>query len=191
MKVKQETFPLDNSSSVKRLALDGVMAALGVVLMLLVRFPLIPAAPWMLYDGGDIPAIVGALIVGPWHGLLILAVICLVQLLTPNSSGFYGLLMHFLASGLMVFLPAFVWRRRGTQKALIISLIAAALLMTAVMIPLNLLIAPLFLGTSLDDVIKMIVPILIPFNLVKGLINIAASYLIFRGIQGIVRKIEL
>lgn len=189
MIVKQENsgLGLSNRAKVRRIALDGVMAALGVVLMLLIRFPLVPAAPYMLYDGGDIPAMVGAMMVGPWHGLLILGVICLVQMVTPNSSGFYGLLMHFLASGVLVFIPAFVWKRRQSQKSLVAALLVSVLLMTALMIPLNLLVTPLFLGVGIDEVMKMIVPILLPFNLVKGLLNAVATYLIYRGLRGLMK----
>lgn len=190
MRVKNQEYILRPEQRVLRLALDGVLAALGVVLMLLIRVPLIPAAPWMLYDGGDIPAMVGSLIVGPWHGLLILAVICIVQLVTPNSSGFYGLLMHFLASGVLVLLPAIVWKKKQTQKSLIISLLLAAVLLTAVMVPLNLVITPLFLGVPVEEVVKMIVPILLPFNFIKGLINAAATYIVFRGIGGVVAHIH-
>lgn len=188
MNVNQKSLSLRNTFSVSKLALDGVLAALGVVLMLLVRFPLVPAAPWMLYDMGDLPAIIGGLIAGPVHGLLILLVVCLIQLLTPNASGFYGFLMHFVASGILVLIPSLVWRKSQKQSTLVVSLIVAALAMTAVMIPMNLWITPLFAGVPYQAVVDMIVPILLPFNLIKGLINTLGSFLIFQGVKGVAKK---
>ena len=40
----------------------SMLAALGVVLMLMVRFPLIPSAPFLEYDMGDVPVILAAFI---------------------------------------------------------------------------------------------------------------------------------
>ncbi len=188
MNVNQKSFSLRNTFTVGHLALDGVMAALGVVLMLLVRFPLVPSAPWMLYDMGDLPAIIGGLVAGPVHGLLILLVVCLIQLLTPNASGFYGFLMHFVASGVLVLIPSIVWRKTKKQSALLTSVFVAAIAMTAVMIPMNLWITPLFAGVPYEAVVGMIVPILLPFNLLKGLINGVGSYLIFQAVKGVAKK---
>lgn len=187
MNVKSEnnSFLLSRSNQVKRLVFDGVFAALGVVLMLLIRIPLLPAAPWLLYEAGDIPAIIGGLIVGPVHGLLILLVICLVQMVTPNSWGIYGLVMHLTSTGVLVLLSSIAWNRTRRQAPLIIALVAGALLMTAIMIPMNLWITPLLFKMPVEEVIKMIVPVLLPFNLLKGGINVAASYLVFRGLKGL------
>ncbi len=188
MKTKEQSVFLDSNRRVQNLVLDAILAALGVVLMLMLRVPLVPAAPWMLYEMGDIPAMIGGLLLGPGHGLLILAVICIVQMVTPNSSGFYGLLMHFLASGILVVLPALFWKRRQTSPSLISGLVLAALLMTALMIPLNLLITPLFLGVPVEAVTGMILPILLPFNMIKGLLNGLGTFLVFHGIRRIARK---
>jgi riboflavin transporter FmnP len=188
MNVTQKPVSLARNEKVHSLALDGILAALGVVLMLLVRVPLLPAAPWLIYDMGDIPAMIGGLILGPAHGLLILAVVCIVQMVTPVSSGLYGLIMHFVASGILVLIPALMWKMKKSQPMLVVSLLLAAAAMTAIMIPLNLVVTPIFLGVTVDEVMPMILPILLPFNAIKGLINAIATFIVFQSVKGLARK---
>ncbi len=172
---------LERTRKTRVVVFDAVMAALGVVLMLTIRFPLIPlpGASHLLYDFGDIPAMLGGIIAGPIHGMLILGIISLLQLMTPNSNGFIGFIMHFLASGALVMLPALFWKWKQTKKSLSIGLILGAIGIVLIMIPLNLIITPGFFGVPLEAVLEMIVPILLPFNLLKGLLSGAVTYFIF------------
>lgn len=166
--------------SIRIMAFDAIMAALGVLLMLFLRFPLLPtAAPWLIYDLGDLAAILAGLIAGPIHAIIVLLIICIVQMATPNASGFWGFVMHFVASGIMVIVPALIWQRKQNRSSLIFGLVGGALALIIIMIPLNIIITPIFTGASVEAVLKMIMPIIVPFNLIKGLLNTVFSYLIF------------
>lgn len=176
-------------SQVELIALDGVMASLGVLLMFITRLQLLPGvAPWLIYEMGDVPAIITALIAGPVHGLFVLAVVCVVQLVTPFSSGLYGLLMHFISSGVLVLIPALLWRYKSKNTSLIVGLILGTLAMTGVMIPLNIYITPKFAGMPVEAVKQMILPAIVPFNLIKGAMNSAASFVVFLALSKIFKK---
>ena len=166
--------------STRIMAFDAIMAALGVLLMLFLRFPLLPvAAPWLIYDLGDLAAILAGLIAAPVHAIIVLLIICIVQMATPNASGFWGFVMHFVASGVMVIVPALVWQRKKNRSSLILGLVGGVIALIIIMIPLNIIITPIFTGASVEAVLEMIMPIIVPFNLIKGLLNTVFSYLIF------------
>ena len=55
-----------------RLATLGMLAALAVLLVALIHFPLIPAAPFLEYDPADVPILIGTFLYGPWAGLCLL-----------------------------------------------------------------------------------------------------------------------
>jgi len=61
--------------------------------------------------------------------------------------------------------------------------------MTAVMIPLNLIFYPLFTETPVDAVVKLIVPVLLPFNLMKAGINSVITLLIYKSVGKLLRRI--
>lgn len=159
------------SAAIYRIAFIGIMAGLSLVLML-VRFPLVPSAGWLEYDLGDIPILLTAIVAGPIPALFTLLITVLIEMVTISKGGFWGMIMHLLATGSMILILSAIYRRRPTNKSLIAGLVMAALTLVAVMIPMNLVITPLFMpGMSARDVLPMIVPILLPFNLMKGLLH--------------------
>ncbi|NLD88575.1 MAG: ECF transporter S component, partial [Clostridiales bacterium] len=83
------------------IATVGVMAALGVVLAYLVRFPIFPQAPYLEYDAADIPILIVGFAFGPFWGLLITFIVAALQAMTVSAqSGIIGFVMHFLSTGL-------------------------------------------------------------------------------------------
>lgn len=159
------------SAAIYRIAFIGIMAGLSLVLML-VRFPIIPSAGWLEYDLGDIPILLTAVAAGPVPALITLLITVLIEMVTISKGGFWGMLMHLLATGSMALVLSAVFRKRPTNGGLIAGLTAAAITLVAVMIPMNLVITPLFMpGMSARDVLPMITPILLPFNLIKGLLH--------------------
>lgn len=80
-----------------------MLSALSVILMLLIRFPLIPAAMFLEYEPGDVPALIAAFLFGPIGGLMVTAVVSLIQAFTVSAgSSWIGAVMHFIATGTMV-----------------------------------------------------------------------------------------
>ena len=83
----------------KTLTSLGVLAAFSVVLMLAIRVPF-PPAPFLEYDPADVPILIGAFLFGPVGGLILTALVSLLQGLTVSAgSGFIGIVMHLAATG--------------------------------------------------------------------------------------------
>jgi riboflavin transporter FmnP len=52
--------------------------------------------------------------------------------------------------------------------------------MAAVMIPLNLLLTPLFMGAPVQVVVDMIIPAILPFNLIKAGLNSVVTLILYK-----------
>lgn len=63
--------------------------------------------------------------------------------------------------------------------------------MTALMLAWNFLITPLYMGVPRQAVADMLLPVFLPFNLLKGLINAAAALLIYKPISRTLRRAKL
>lgn len=171
----------------RKLTTMGMLAALAIVLVSLVHFPLLPVAPFLEYDPADIPIFIGAFLFGPLPGLLLTAVVSLIQGLTVSAgSGPIGILMHFLATGTFVLIAGFLYKKSPTRKRALAALAAGTIAMTAVMCLCNLVFTPLFLGSSLDEVVKMLVPAIAPFNFLKAAINSVVTYILYKPISRLV-----
>lgn len=160
----------------------SVLTALSIILMLFIRFPIFPAAPYLEFEPMDIPILIAGFAYGPLAGLTVTLVSSLIQGITVSSAvgGWVGVLMHFIASGTFVSVASLIYKRKHNRAGAVVGLLAGVLSMTAVMIPANLVITPAFYGTPIDVVRSMMLPIIIPFNLIKAGINAAVTLIIYK-----------
>lgn len=167
----------------------GILAAISVVLVALIHFPLFAAAPYLEYDPADIPFIMATFAMGPAAGFLLVVVASTIQGLTVSAaSGGYGILMHIIAAGTYVLVAGNIYKHSKTKKMAAVALIAGTLAMTAIMIPANLIITPIFLGVDVAMVKQLLIPAIIPFNLLKAGINSVITFMLYKRVSGYLHK---
>lgn len=180
------------SLSINKLVVTAMMSALAVVFMLAVRFSILPGARFLEYDMGDIPVILSALLVSFPSSAFTLIFVSLIQSLTVSAaSSWQGFVMHVLSTGCYIITFKLITRNNATARRLIIAGIASTLVLTAVMIPLNLIFTPLYLNTTVDAVLQLMLPAIIPFNFIKGAINSVIIFLIYKPLKSILDKTNL
>ena len=167
--------------NVKRLTFMSMLAAVSVVLVYLIRFPIFPSAPFLEYDPADIPLILGTFLYGPLWGLLLTAVVCVVQGVTVSvQSGIYGIIMHFASSGSYVLLAGLIYKYKKTSGGSLIAMTAGIAVSCTVMVLLNIIITPIFMGAPRSVVLEMILPVILPFNLIKSTANSIIAFIVFK-----------
>lgn len=172
-----------------RLAIAAMLTALSVVSLYAIRLPLIPSAPFLEYDAADIPVLIGSMLLGPGMGLLMLLAVCAIQAFTVSAaSGWIGFVMHLAASGVLVLIASMIYKKKPSFKRLIVGLVLGSLAMTAVMVPLNIVFTGIFLGQGAKAVAELLIPAIIPFNLLKASINSAATVAVFAPTAKILKR---
>ena len=173
---------------VRKMCTMAILAALSLVLVLLVHFPIIPAAPWLEYDPADIPILIGGFVYGPIAGLLITVVASLIQAMTVSAaSGWVGFVMHVISTGTLVLVSSIIYKFNKTRKGAFIALVAGSIAMTAIMIPANLFFTVRYWGQPYEVVKASIIPIIIPFNLIKSTGNSLIVFLIYKTLRKIIK----
>lgn len=168
----------------------AILSALSVVMIMVVpTIPIFPAVSWMRYDMADVPILVGSLLLGPLPGMIILVITSAIQAFVLGMDGMAGFIMHVIASGTLLLIPSIIYRRKATFKRLVIGLILGTLGMTTIMIGWNLIITPIFLGASMETVLEMMVPFIIPFNLIKAGLNSMITGVVFYSLKPLQSKI--
>ncbi|MDD2573851.1 MAG: ECF transporter S component [Firmicutes bacterium] len=176
------------NQNVNKLVKLALLTALSILLMMVIRFPVIPAAPFLEYEPGDVPALIGAFLYGPGAGLMITAAVSLFQAITVSAgSGWIGGLMHMISTGTMVLVAGLIYRKMHTFKGALLALTVGTISMTLVMIPLNLYFTTKFLGVPTEAVKAMLMPIIIPFNLIKASANSALTVLVYKSVAKVLR----
>lgn len=164
--------------STKRIATTALLCAVAAIATLFLEFPILPAAPFLKYDPSAAIALVAGLAFGPGTGVVVSILPNLVHFTT--QSGAYGAIMAIVATLSLVLPASLIYQRMTTFKGAVIGMLVGAVICLVVVIGANLIITPLFMGAPRQAVIDMIVPVLLPFNLLKIAINCILTALIYK-----------
>ncbi|MEG1384992.1 MAG: ECF transporter S component [Oscillospiraceae bacterium] len=175
---------MSSKERTKRISRLAMLTALSVVLVALIRFPIFPAAPYLTYDPADVPILVAAFMYGPWHGVAVTAIVSVLQGLTVSADGGpIGIIMHILATSAFCLTAGYIYKAKRTLKGAITGLVFGAIAMSLVMAGCNVVLTPLYTGLPRSEVINMLVPIVIPFNLIKAGLNSVVTFLIYKPVE--------
>ncbi len=172
-----------NFWSTKQLVTMALMCAIGVILSF-VEFPLLPGVTWLKFDASNMPAMVSGFAFGPAAGVAVGIVTAIIHGLL--MADFTGALMNVLTVTCFVLPAALVYKKKRTYPAAILGLVLSVIAATIGAIVGNLIVTPMWLGVPFEAVVAMIIPILIPFNLLKGCLNAVLTLIIYKAISNLI-----
>ena len=165
----------------KKLATMAMLVAVSVVLVYLIHTPIFPSAPFLEYDPADIPILIGTFMYGPVTGLVLTVLASAVQAFTVSAQNhIYGLVMHIIATGTLVLVAGNIYKTGRDTKHMVIGLIAGTLAMAAGMAGANHYITAFYYNMPSSVVDAMLVPVIIPFNLIKAAINSVVAFFAYK-----------
>ena len=168
-----------------RLAKLGLLAALSIVLVFFIHFPIFPTAKFLEYDPADIPIMIATFA----FGLMTTIVVAVVQGLTVSASGgIYGIIMHIIATGTFVLVAGFLYQKHKTKKGALIALLCGVVAWGLIMMPANLIITPIFTGMPVEAIRGILLPIILPFNLIKAGINAVVTFLVYKSVSPLLHR---
>ena len=175
---------------VKKITTMGMLAGIGIVLVAFIEIPIFPAAPFLKYDPADIPILIGTMIYGPAAGFVLTVIVSFVQsFMIHGSGGWIGFVMHVVATGAMAVALGLLYNKsKKDMKGALVSLAVGAIVMVVAMIGMNLVFTPIFMGTPVDVVINMLVPVIIPFNIIKAGINCFFAFVLHKYVRMLIIK---
>jgi len=163
----------------------AIFVALGVLLSFL-RFPIFPAAPFLTYEPTTLPSIIGGIAFGPGAGLLIGILSITIQGLMIGDP--IGAVMNLVVVIGFVTPLAIICRKEKTTPRLLIGLVTGSLISTIMVVPANLITIPLIYGGSMEDILPMVLPILLPFNILKAMLNSILGFTLFKSLRKLLER---
>ena len=171
------------SEQTRKLTTIAMLTAISAVLITLIHFPLFPTAAFLQYDPADVAILIGAFAYGPVAGVIITVLASFIQAFFLGGDGVYGFLMHVIASSVLAITAGSIYRMRHTRSGAAIGLVAGTLMMGLVMMAANHFITPMFMGAPVAVVDAMLLPVILPFNLLKAGINSAITFLVYKTVS--------
>ena len=182
-----------------------ILSALSFILML-IEFP-IPLFPLFLkMDFSDLPALIAALSMGPLSGAAVELIKNILHGILAGHTAFIGETANFLVGLSFILTASLVHRRLRSEKKAVYAGLAGTLAMSASAAVLNfVLFLPLYetvLGIPVEAVIRMASSVnrlvtdkwslilwsMVPFNLLKGMILTVILSLLYRKLEGMIKR---
>ena len=185
--------PRKSALSVQYMTRIAILGALASILFMIE----IPIIAFYRLDLSTIPVLLGAFSMGPLPGMAILLIKDLTGML-HSSSGFVGELADFIMSAAYVLPAAMVYRFIKSRKGALLGMLAGTVLMIAVAVLVNWkIMIPFYMGAFnmpmeaivgmaqkampfVDSEWELLLFVTAPFNLLKGVVLSAVTYIIYK-----------
>ena len=177
------TLQNDNRWGTKQLVVMALMCALALLLSF-IAFPIFPAASFLKLDIALVPSTVVGLAYGAGPGVLV-ALACAVAH-AAITGNWVGCIMSCIVALAYIIPVALIYSRNNTLKGAIIGLVVATICLVVGSIIGNLIIDPLFYGMPFDAVAGLVLPAILPFNVIKGVLLSILTLLIYKAISNLI-----
>ena len=174
--------------SVKEMVLIAMLAAIAYVIMTLIR---IPVVLFLKYEPKDVIITIGGFLLGPMAAFITSFVVSLVEMVTVSDTGPIGALMNLLSTCSFACTASLIYKKRHTLSGAIWGLLLGSVVMVAAMLLWNWLITPLYMGVARSAVEGMLIPMFLPFNLLKAGLNSALVLVLYKPLVTALRKANL
>ena len=162
----------------KELTTLAMLTAIAYALVCCVRIPIVL---FLKYEPKDVVITIGGFLLGPQAVLISTGVVALLEMFTISDTGIIGCIMNLLSSCAFAFPAALIYKHRHTVKGAMAGLLTGTVCVVVTMLLWNYLITPLYMtGTSRSDIAGMLLPVFLPFNLVKALLNSSIVLLLYK-----------
>lgn len=172
----------------RKLIILAMLSALSFVVMLVGRVPMVL---FLKYDPKDVIITIGGFIYGPLAAAAISAVVSLVEMVTASDTGIYGLIMNIVSTCSFACVAAYIYKKKHNLFGAVLGLVISCIVMSGVMLLWNYFITPHYLGQPQEAVAAMLLPVFLPFNLIKGGLNAAITMLIYKPVVSALRKANM
>ena len=165
----------------KYLASMALLTALAYLSLFFIRVPIMHNAPFLRLDIRDTFITLGGIFYGFRFAVIGAVIVALLQMISVSEYGFFGMLMNILSVSSFAGTATVVYRHsKGKDNInLIKALVAASVIMTTSMMLWNYLVAPLYMGVPQSAVAKLLLPVFLPFNIIKSGCNSVLIYIIY------------
>ncbi len=172
---------------VKEMTILAMFTALGYLCLFVFRFKV----SFLTLEFKDVFITMAGFVFGPLAAVGVALAESLLEMVTLSDTGFLGAVMNFGGSAAFAVTASLIYKYNKSFKGAVIGLIAAMFSMTAVMLVMNLFITPIYAHTTIDVVIGMIMPLLLPFNLIKSALNAAICFMLYKPISQALKSIHM
>ena len=169
----------------------GMLSAYAYVLTLIGHFIPIYFNDFLKYDPKDAVIVISGFALGPLASLFVSVIVAFLELITISTTGVIGFLMNVLSSVSFACIAAFIYKYRKTLGGAVFALTVSSVVTVGAMVLWNYLVTPVYMGVPREVVAGMILPVFLPFNVIKCGLNASLAMLIYKPFVQAMRSVKL
>lgn len=171
--------------NVRSLVLTALFCAMAYALTFIFHIKV----SFLTFDAKDTIICISAMLMGPATSTVVALIVSLIELITVSDTGFWGMLMNFISSAVFAGVAGWIYRSFRKMWGAVVGLCSAVVAGTTIMLLLDMLIIPIYTpNVTTGTVITMIPTLLLPFNLVKYILNAALVMAVYKPISVSLRR---
>jgi len=178
----------NTNEQLKKMTALAMMSAIAFLVVAVIRIPVIL---FLKYEPKDVIIMLGGFIFGPTSAFVISLVSSVVEMITVSETGILGCIMNIISSCSFACTAAFIYKRKKNLVSAISGMTIGYVFMVICMLAWNYLITPIYMGYPREAVAELLIPVFLPFNLVKGALNIGITMLLYKPIIITLRRLNL
>ena len=182
------------TTNTKKLTTLAMLSALAFLLALVFHYlpipPLVPAAPFLKFEPKDVVIVIAGFLYGPLAVVPMAIVVGLLEM-PLSATWLYGLIMNVASTCAFACTASIIYKKWRTIYGAAIGLAAGTIITTAVMIPLNYLITPFFMGVPRHVVVAILVIGIGLFNFIKYALIAAITMQLYIPLKAALVKAKL
>lgn len=181
---------VNNMNKTKKITTTALLCALAYIATFVGRLPISTVA-FLKYDPKDVIVVMGGFIFGPLTAFVISAVVSIIEMITISETNIIGCIMNVVSTVSFAVTASVIYERSRSIKGAVCGLITAIFAVTTTMVVWNYVLTPFFYGMPRSEVAKMLLPVFVPFNLIKSSLNTALTLLLYKPFVKILRSAGL
>ncbi len=178
---------MSKKDNLKKISVVAMLCAVAYLCMFLFKFKI----SFLTFDFKDAFLAITAFLYGPLYAVVSSVLVALLEFLSVSDTGIYGLLMNAISSAAFAGVCGIIYKYKRSFWGAVFGAVMAVVVMTAVMLVANYIITPYYMGIARREVAAMIPTLLLPFNLIKGSVNMAITLILYKPITTALKKAKL
>ena len=174
----------------KKITTLGMLCGLAVIVNLLIHFPLIPSVEFLSYDAKDVIIVIGGFIYGAGSAFIMSVITSLLEIMYRGGN-LLDVLMNVISTCTFACVAARIYKRDHTRKGAFLGLGIGTVCSVLSMLLWNYIVTPIYFGMPREAVVSILIPGILPFNLLKCGLNTGLTLFLYKPIVGVFRRTSL
>ena len=174
----------------KKMTTVGILCGMALVLALTLYTPIVPAVSFLKYEPKDVVMVVGGFIYGPMTVVLMSVIVSILEIFF-RAGNLLDVIMNVISTVAFAGTAALIYQKKHTKNGAVLGLTLGVVLTVILMMIWNYIVTPIYYQMPREAVVALMIPGLLPFNLIKYGMNAGITLVMYKPIVNVLRRFKM